>query len=329
MQAFTLVPSADPATAGRAASADGAAFIAGGTDLMQLMKANVIAPRTLVDLAHVGSAQIAGEGDALRIDAGATMSAVAAHQDVRSSAPVISEALLLSASPQVRNMATIGGNLLQRTRCLYFRDVGSACNKRVPGSGCPAIAGDNRDHAVFGGSVHCIATHPSDLVVALAALDASLQLRAPDGTERHVPLATFYRLPGDTPHIETILTPGEMITSVSVQTGASTRRSTYLKVRDRSSFAFALVSAAVALETEGGVIRSARVALGGVAPHPWRVEAAEAALVGVRADDRDRVAHAVTQAANGATPASQNAFKVTLLQRVIARAVETAGALTI
>jgi xanthine dehydrogenase YagS FAD-binding subunit len=329
MQAFTLVPGTDEAAAGHAASAEGAAFIAGGTDLMQLMKANVIAPRTLVDLSHVGTAHIAREGDTLRFDARATMSAVAAHQDVRTNAPVISEALLLSASPQVRNMGTIGGNVLQRTRCLYFRDAGSPCNKRLPGSGCPAIGGDNRDHAVFGGSAHCIATHPSDLAVALAALDASVQLRAPDGTERRVPLTAFYRLPGDTPHIETILTPGEMITSVTVQTGASTRRSTYLKVRDRSSFAFALVSAAVALETEGGVIHSARIALGGVAPHPWRPAGAEAALAGVHADDRDAIAHAVAAAAAGATPASQNGFKVTLLQRVVARAVETAGALSI
>ena len=199
------------------------------------------------------------------------MSDVAAHPAVRAHWPVIAQALLASASPQVRNMGTIGGNLLQRTRCGYFRDTGFACNKREPGSGCPAIAGENRRLAILGGSDHCIATHASDLAVALIALDAVVELRRSGGAGRRQPIADFYRLPGDTPHIETALEPGEMIAAVVVPVSATARNSHYLKVRDRASFEFALVSAAVALEIRDGTVqRRSGIAAGGVGTRPWR-----------------------------------------------------------
>jgi xanthine dehydrogenase YagS FAD-binding subunit len=325
MQAFTLDRPADLAAAGRAGAISGAAFIAGGTDLLQLAKDHVASPARLVDLEALDLHAITADSTALRLGALATMAEVAAHPAVRSGWPVISEALLLSASPQIRNMGTMGGNLLQRTRCGYFRDTGFACNKRVPGSGCPALRGDNRDLAVLGGSAHCIATHPSDMPVALIALDAAVLLTSPGGTTRTLKLVEFYRLPGDTPHIETVLQPGEIITAVLVPASQAARRSRYVKLRDRTSFAFALVAAAAALHVEDGMIRDARLAMGGVGTMPWRMPAVEAALVGRRLDDAV-LAQAAAHAADGAQPTAANRFKLDLMPRVALRALRDAAA---
>jgi xanthine dehydrogenase YagS FAD-binding subunit len=319
MQAFDLIRPADPAAAIAAAQQPGATFIAGGTDLLQLMKEFVETPASLVDLAGLLPDAIESSPQGLRLGALATMTDVAAHRQVIESYPAISQALLSAASPQIRNAGTVGGNLLQRTRCNYFRDTGFGCNKREPGSGCPAIAGHNRMLAILGGSAQCIATHPSDMPVALLALDATVVLQGPSG-ERRVKLDDFYLLPGDTPQRETVLAPGELIVAVEVPAGVLARRSAYLKVRDRASFEFALVSAAVALDVAGGVVREARVALGGVAPRPWRAVAVEAALRGQPADPQ-AFAQAARLAADGAQPASRNGFKVVLAQRTVARAL--------
>ena len=247
------------------------------------------------------------------------MSDVAAHPEVARRWPVLSQALLASASPQVRNMATMGGNLLQRTRCGYFRDTGFACNKRVPGSGCPAIGGEHRMHAILGGSDHCIATYPGDMAVALIVLDAVVELTGPHGTRR-VSIQDFHKIPGDTPHIETVLTPGEMITSIDIPPPQG--RSVYLKVRDRASFEFALVSAAVSLDVQDGTIRTARIAAGGVGTKPWRLPEVESALTGKPANDATLKA-AADQAGAGAQPARMNGFKTILLKRTVLRALQT------
>ena len=302
-----------------------AEYIAGGTDIVQLLQEYVRRPERLVSLAGLLDNRIEVGPQALRIGAAATMAEVAAHPAVVEQFPVISEALLNSASPQVRNQATMGGNLLQRTRCPYFRDVGyAACNKRAPGSGCSAIGGENRWHAVLGTGDNCIATNPSDLAVALVALDAAVEVRGPGG-QRSVPLIDFHRVPGDTPHIETVLEAGEVIAALTVPASPMARRSHYLKVRDRASFEFAIVSAAVALEMEGGRIRQARVALGGVGTKPWRVPKVEAALVGASLDPAV-LRPAAALAAQGAQGRGHNDFKIELMQRAIVRAVETAGA---
>jgi xanthine dehydrogenase YagS FAD-binding subunit len=253
------------------------------------------------------------------------MADVAAHSAVVEQFPVISEALLNSASPQVRNQATMGGNLLQRTRCPYFRDVGyAACNKRAPGSGCAALGGENRWHAVLGTSEQCIAVHASDLAVALVALDARVEVRGAR-RQRTVRLVDFHRLPGTTPHIETVLEPGEVISAITVPASPMARRSHYLKVRDRASFEFAVVSAAVALEMDGERIRQARVALGGVGTKPWRVPRVEAALAGAKLEPV-ALRRAAAFAAQGARGRGHNDFKIELMQRAIVRAVENAGA---
>src|SRR3954454_20608518 len=259
-------------------------YIAGGTDMVQLLQEFVRQPQRLVSLAGLLENGIEAGPKGLRLGAAATMAEVAAHPAVAHKFPVIAEALLNSASPQVRNQATMGGNLLQRTRCPYFRDVGySACNKRNPGSGCAALGGENRWHAVLGTSESCIAANASDLAVALVALDAALELRTARG-QRTVPLAEFHRLPQSSPHIETILEPGEVVAAIRVPASPVARRSHYLKVRDRASFEFAVVAAAVALELNGARIRAARVALGGVGTKPWRVPKLEAALIGASLD---------------------------------------------
>ena len=283
MQAFTLTQPRDIQTAIAAASQAGSKYIAGGTDLLQLAKDNVETPERLVDLEVLNASRIHAGRDRLRLEPLARMSDVAAHPEVAARWPVLSQALLESASPQVRNMATMGGNLLQRTRCGYFRDTGFACNKRAPGSGCPAINGENRMHAILGGSDQCIATYAGDMAVALMVLDAELELTGPNG-KRTVPIGDFHRVPGDTPHIETVLAPGEMITGIDIPASAAAKRSHYLKVRDRASFEFALVSAAVALDLDGGTIRAVRVAAGGVGTKPWRLPEVEAALTGKQAD---------------------------------------------
>jgi xanthine dehydrogenase YagS FAD-binding subunit len=302
-----------------------AEYIAGGTDMVQLLQEYVRRPERLVSLAGVLDNRIESGTQGLRIGAAATMAEAAAHPVVTEQYPVISEALLNSASPQVRNQATMGGNLLQRTRCPYFRDVGyAACNKRAPGSGCSAIGGENRWHAVLGTSDNCIAANPSDLAVALVALDASVEVRGAGG-QRSVPLIDFHRLPGDTPHIETVLEPGEVIAAITVPPNPASRRSHYLKVRDRASFEFAVVSAAVALEMDGARIRQALVALGGVGTKPWRVPRVEAALAGASVDPAS-LRQAAALAREGAQGRGHNDFKIELMQRAIVRAVETVGA---
>jgi xanthine dehydrogenase YagS FAD-binding subunit len=301
-----------------------AEYIAGGTDMVQLLQEYVRRPERLVSLAGLLDHRIDVGPQGLRLGAAATMAEVAAHPAVMQQFPVIAEALLHSASPQVRNQATMGGNLLQRTRCPYFRDVGYvACNKRVPGSGCAAMGGENRWHAVLGTSEHCMATHASDLAVALVALDAAVEVLGAGG-QHTVPLLDFYRLPGATPHIETVLDPGEVIAAITVPASPAARRSHYLKVRDRAAFEFAVVSAAVALEMDGARIRQARVALGGVGTTPWRVPQVEAALAGASLDPT-ALSSAAALAAQGAQGRGHNAFKIALMQRAIVRAVETTG----
>jgi xanthine dehydrogenase YagS FAD-binding subunit len=330
MHPFALERPRDLATALAARAQAGrndapAEYIAGGTDMVQLLQEYVRRPERLVSLAGLLDGRIDLGPQGLRLGAAATMAEVAAHPAVAEYFPVISEALLNSASPQVRNQATMGGNLLQRTRCPYFRDVGyAACNKRAPGSGCAAIGGETRWHAVLGRSEHCIAANPSDLAVALVMLDAAVELRRAGG-QRTIPLADLHRLPGDTPHIETVLEPGEVIAAITVPASPTARRSHYLKVRDRASFEFAVVSAAVALEMDGGRIRQARVALGGVGTKPWRVPQVEAALVRVDLDPAV-LRRAAALATEGAQGHGHNDFKIELMQRAIVRAVEIAGA---
>jgi xanthine dehydrogenase YagS FAD-binding subunit len=302
-----------------------AEYIAGGTDMVQLLQEYVRRPERLVSLAGLLDRRIDAGPQGLRLGAAATMAEVAAHPAVVQQYPVIAEALLNSASPQVRNQATMGGNVLQRSRCPYFRDVGyAACNKRAPGSGCAAIDGENRWNAVLGTSDHCIAAHASDLAVALVALDAGVEVRGPRG-QRTVPLDDLYRLPADTPHLETVLEPGEVITAITVPASTVARRSHYLKVRDRASFEFAVVAAAVALEMDGPRIRQARVALGGVGTKPWRVRQVESALAGATLEPAP-LREAASLAAQGARGYGHNDFKIELMQRAIVRAVQTTGA---
>src|SRR5918995_730937 len=301
-----------------------AEYIAGGTDMVQLLQEHVRRPERLVSLAGLLDDGIEVGPQDLRLGAAATMAEVAAPPAVVEQFPVIAESLLESASPQVRNQATMGGNLMQHPRCPYFRDVGyDACNRRAPGSGCAAKIGVNRWHAVLGGG-SCIAAHASDVAVALVALDATVELQGVGG-RRTVPLDDFYRLPGDTPHIATVLQPGELITAIRVPASAAARRSHYLKVRDRASFEFALVSAAVALDMDGARIRQARVALGGVGTKPLRVPQVEKALVGASLDPAV-LRRAAALAAHGAQGFGHNDFKIELMQRVIVRAIETVGA---
>ncbi|MEA5363543.1 xanthine dehydrogenase family protein subunit M [Amycolatopsis sp., V23-08] len=290
-------------------------FLAGGTTLVDLMKLNVLTPQHVLDINDVPLRGI-DTADGLRFGALERMSDIAAHPGVY---PAISRALLLSASQQIRNMASIGGNLLQRTRCSYFRDVATPCNKRVPGSGCPALDGANRMHAILGTSDSCAATHASDVAVALVALDAELRLAGPDGT-RTVKLTDFYRLPGDTPGVENDLRTGELITEVVVPKLDWAANSTYVKVRDRQSYEFALCSAAVALDVRDGVVADARIAAGGVGTVPWRLPAVEDALRGKPAT-QEFFEEAVSVAADGARPLSENAFKVPLLKRTLVRAL--------
>jgi xanthine dehydrogenase YagS FAD-binding subunit len=301
----------------------GGEFIAGGTDMLQLLKAGQRTPRRLIDINALPLASIDVNSTGARIGALARMSDVADHQGIVENFPAISQALLLSASAQLRNMASIGGNLLQRTRCTYFRDASfAACNKRHPGSGCAAIGGENRMHAILGGSDACVATHPSDLAVALVALDAIVHLLGPDGG-RSVPIAEFHALPGDTPHVENVLQPGELIIEIDIPAAAHARRSHYLKVRDRTSYEFALTSAAVGLDIADGRVHGARVAMGGIGTKPWRLQAVEGALVGTRVGDAVAWKAAADEVAVGARPLEKNGFKIELAKRTILRALET------
>lgn len=300
-----------------------ASYLAGGTSLIDLMKLNVQTPTEVVDINPLPLTKIEMLGNGVRIGAMARNSEVAYNKMIRERYPVLSEALLSGASPQLRNMASVGGNLLQRTRCYYFRDTAMPCNKRVPGSGCPAIEGYNRIHAILGGSDHCIATHPSDMAVAMVALDAVVQTRGPNGT-RSIPLVDFHLLPGNTPEQETVLKHGELIVAVDLPASPFARRSHYLKVRDRASYAFAMASVAAALDIKNGIIRSARIALGGVGTKPWRAYEAEKALVNKQPNQATFQA-ASDVAIQGSKPRKYNAFKVELAKRTIVKALFTVG----
>jgi xanthine dehydrogenase YagS FAD-binding subunit len=305
-----------------------AAFIAGGTDLIGLMKDRATLPAHLLDInALPGMAEVNARPDgSLRIGALARMSDVAAHPVVRQHCPVIAESLLFAASGQLRNMASVGGNIMQRTRCAYFRDNdGLPCNKREPGSGCSALHGLNRGHAIFGWSESCVATHPSDLAVALTALDAIVKVRSSSG-ERAIPFAEFHRLPGDTPQKDNVLARGDLIVAIEVPPRAESRASHYLKVRDRQSYEFALVSTAAAVATDGRNIQSVRLAMGGVAHRPWRLGAAEVALRGLSLDDEVRLNVAIAESFADARPLAHNGFKVELARRCVLRALQTSGA---
>ena len=304
-----------------------AKFIAGGTNFMDMWKEGVETPEHLIDIRKLPG-EISVNDGVLRIDASTTNSQVAYHAEVRARYPVLSEAILAGASPQLRNMATTGGNLMQRNRCSYFHDVSYPCNKREPNSGCPAIEGINRMHAIFGTSDRCIAAHPSDMCVALAALGAVVQTRKPNGEIRSIAFEDFHRLPGDTPEIETALEHGELIEAVEIPSLPWAKRSHYLKVRDRHSYAYALVSAAVALEIEGNKIANARVALGGVGTKPWRSHEAETALVGATANEESFTA-AAEAALQGAQPYNHNAFKIDLAKSTLVQALLTTAAMEI
>lgn len=304
---------------------DTAKFLGGGTNLLDLMKEGVEQPDHLVDVTRLELSEITELPDGgVRIGAMARNSDTANHPLIRQRYPVLSQAFLAGASPQLRNMATVGGNLMQRTRCYYFTDVTMPCNKREPGAGCAAIEGFNRIHAILGASQQCIATHPSDMCVALAALDAVVRVQGSNG-ERQIALIDFHRLPGDTPQIETELQPGELITAVDLPANDWANNSYYLKVRDRNSYAFALVSVAAALNVQDNVIQDARVAMGGVAHKPWRAMTAEKMLVGKPANEETFRQVAETALA-GAQTYEHNAFKVELGKRAIVRALSTVAA---
>lgn len=316
MKPFTFERAESPAAAAAAAARHpGARFVAGGTNLLDLMKLEIETPPHLIDVNGLGLDQIepTAEGG-LRIGALVRNTDLAADERIRRDYGVLSRALVAGASGQLRNMATTAGNLLQRTRCPYFYDTNQPCNKRAPGSGCGAIGGFTRQLGVIGISGACIATHPSDMAVAMRVLDAVVETTSPDGRTRAIPIAEFHRLPGDTPHIETVLQPGELITAVTLPRplGGSHH---YLKVRDRSSYAFALVSVAAVIQKDG----TGRVALGGVAPRPWRVEAAEAGLP-------QGAAATIARLLDGARPTDENAFKLKLAERALAAVIAEAKA---
>ena len=328
MHVLALARTQDPAQAIAAHAADPAlAFIAGGTDLLGLIKDRAACPERLLDINHLPEmARIdALPHGGLRIGALVRMSDLAAHADVRARFPVIAEALLFAASGQLRNMASIGGNIMQRTRCAYFRDEDDlACNKRRPGSGCSARHGVNRNHAIFGWSDDCVATNPSDLAVALSALDAKIIVRGPFG-ERSIAFADFQRLPGDTPERDNVLERGDLIVAIEVSGSAAAGSSHYLKIRDRQSYEFALVSVAAIVELEQRRIRSARLALGGVAHKPWRLAEAEAALRGAALDSIEALQSAISLSLAEARPLAHNPFKIELAKRAALRALQIAG----
>ena len=299
-------------------------FLGGGTNLVDLMRETIEAPDALVDVTHLSSDIEELPNGGLKIGAGVKNTALANHPLVRAQFPVLSQAILMGASGQIRNMATVGGNLLQRTRCYYFYDDAAKCNKREPGSGCDALEGFNRIHAILGTSDACIATHPSDMCVALAALDTVVHVEGPQG-KRAIAFADFHRLPGDTPEIETNLLPGELILAIEIPRAEFAANSIYRKVRDRASYAFALVSVAAALEVENGEIKNARIALGGVAHKPWRATKAEAVLNGASATQETFRAAADAELKD-ARGYGHNDFKIELARRTIASVLsELAG----
>lgn len=322
MNPFSYVRTSSIAEAVQSVAGDERAqFLAGGTSLLDLMKEGVEMPRHLVDINALPYRAIRRTGDAISIGALARMSDVASDPGVREAFPMVAMALEQSASPQLRNMASMGGNIVQRTRCPYFRDVATPCNKRAPGSGCGAIGGVNRMQAVLGTNERCIATHASDVAVSFAALDAIVQI-AGARAQREMTISEFYRLPGNTPHVENALDRGELIVGFRLPLLRSGTRSTYLKVRDRLEYDFPLASAAVALSIDRGIVRVARIALGGVATIPWRSREAEDALVGTPAS-RERFERAADVALSGARGYGQNDFKIALAKRTLVRALES------
>ncbi|GAB3696951.1 xanthine dehydrogenase family protein subunit M [Spirosoma flavus] len=322
--AYTRVEGVSNAVRERA-SEETAKFIAGGTNLIDLMKENVERPSRLIDITHLPLATIDDtETDGILLGALMTNADTAYHPKITERYPLLSKAILAGASPQLRNMATDGGNLMQRTRCYYFYDVATPCNKREPGSGCSAIEGYNRIHAILGTQaanrdIHCIATHPSDMCVALAALEAVVHVTGPYG-ERSIPFAEFHRLPGDTPHIDNTLQPDELITAIELPARGFPAYYAYIKLRDRTSYAFALVSVAAALELENGRIAEARIALGGVAHKPWRRPEVEALLYD-KAPSKDAFQQVAEAMLEGAQGFGHNTFKIELAKRAIVRAL--------
>jgi xanthine dehydrogenase YagS FAD-binding subunit len=316
MMPFTYIRATDAADAISKGSGIGGKYLGGGTNLVDLMRESIEQPTSLVDVTGCSSAIIENDDGSLLIGASATNTALAENRTVRTHYPVLARAILAGASAQIRNMATVGGNLLQRTRCVYFYDDdGSRCNKRSPGQGCDAIGGFNRMHAILGASESCVATHPSDMCVALAALNARVHLRSAQG-ERIIPFTDLHRLPEDHPEVETLVARGELITALEVPAFPFSQRSTYRKVRDRSSYAFALVSVAAALDVADGTVKDVRLALGGVAPKPWRARYLEEALIGCPATAQSFLDAAERELAQS-RPLAHNGFKVELAKRTI------------
>ena len=324
MHPFAFIRSTDTPAAVKQAGSKDTKFIAGGTNLVDLLKLDVEQPGTLIDIngLPLKKIEVLPNGH-IRIGAWVTNTTLAWHPEIQGRYPLLSEAILSGASPQLRNLATTGGNMLQRTRCCYFYDPAFPCNKRVPGSGCPAIQGYNRQHAVLGTSEHCIAAHPSDMCVALAAIDPLVIIHGGSG-QRSIPFHALHRLPGATPHLENNLQHGELITGIELPPLAYGAHSTYLKVRDRASYEFALASAAVALDLTSGRIRQARIALGGVGTRPWRSPEAEETLVNAPANETS-YRRAADAAMKGAKPYKHNAFKIELAKRTLVRALQTAA----
>jgi xanthine dehydrogenase YagS FAD-binding subunit len=325
MKTFEFEHAADVAGAIERVVATGGKYYAGGTNLLDLMKGGVETPPALIDLRRLGLTNvIETETGGVLIESGVTNSAVANHPLIRTRYPVLSQAILSGATTQLRNMATAGGNLLQRTRCPYFMDAAFVrCNKRVSGSGCAARDGANREHAIFGASDSCVAVHPSDMAIALAILDARVHVQGPDGA-RTIAIADFFRLPGDEPHRDDTLRAAELIVGIELPPSPFAEHSWYLKVRDRHSYAFALVSVAAGLRLEDGVIQTAAIAMGGVAAKPWRVPDAEALLLGER-PTRAIFRHVAERMMVGAQPLSQNGFKVDLGRHAVVRALTKAA----
>jgi xanthine dehydrogenase YagS FAD-binding subunit len=327
MRPFNYVRATDPRAAAQAVAGNPQAkFLAGGTNLLDLMKVDVEHPNQLVDLTRLELKEIKPANGGVSIGALATNTETANHPLIRRDYPLLTQAIVAGASAQLRNMATNGGNLLQRTRCQYFYDTAMPCNKREPGTGCGAREGLNRMHAILGWSEKCVATYPGDMANALYALEAVVRVRDAAGRERTIPIDEFHRLPGDTPEKDNNLQHGELITAIELPKSNLAKNSYYLKVRDRASYAFALVAVAAALELEGDTIRQARVVLGGVAHKPWRSREAEAALTGRRASE-ESFRQAAEMALKDAKPLAQNAFKVELGKRAVVRALLRAGRL--
>ncbi len=324
MRPFKFSTATDTAVAIRTVSTNsGARFLGGGTNLLDLMKEDVMRPTDLVEITRLKYSDVTKTAKGLSIGATATNAFTANHESVRKDYPLLSMAILAGASAQIRNMATNGGNLNQRTRCNYFYDVTTPCNKREPGSGCAALKGMNRNHAIFGWSEKCVATYPSDMAVALAALDAVVHVEGPNGTKRSIRFADYHRLPGENPEKDNNLKHGEFVTSIDLPENGFADKSYYLKVRERSSYAFALVSVAAALSLEGSKIRQVRIALGGVAHKPWRAMAAENYLTGKEATEANfKVAAAMEL--KSARPLEDNKFKVVMAEKAIVRALEGA-----